>query len=33
LTKRDMANFLANGTITKEFIKTNKEELQKFIRS
>jgi ribosomal protein L5 len=24
LTKKDMANFLSNGTITKEFIKTNK---------
>lgn len=33
LSRRDMQNFLVNGSISKEFIKTNKKELQKFIKS
>ena len=32
LSKKDMQNFLVNGSISKEFILTNKKELQKFIR-
>ena len=32
LTKKDMQVFLQNGTISKEFIKQNKDELQKFIK-
>ena len=32
LTKRDMQNFLVNGSLSKQFIKSNKRELQKFIK-
>ena len=32
LTKKEMQNFLHNGTISKDFIKQNKEELRKFIK-
>lgn len=33
LSKKDMQNFLINGSVSKEFIQTNKKELQKFIKS
>ena len=32
LTRKDIQNFLVNGSISKEFIQTNKRELQKFIK-
>jgi hypothetical protein len=32
LTKKDMQNFLSNGTLSKAFIKANKDDLQKFIK-
>ena len=32
LTKRDMQNFLVNGSLSKQFIQSNKKELQKFIK-
>ena len=33
LTRKDIQNYLINGTISKEFITTNKKELQKFIKN
>ena len=32
LTRKDIQNFLVNGSISKAFIQTNKKELQKFIK-
>ena len=32
LTKKEMQNFLHHGTISKDFIKKNKEELNAFIK-
>ena len=32
LTRKDIQNFLVNGSISKEFIHSNKKELQKFIK-
>ena len=33
LSKRDIQNFLVNGSVSKEFINSNKSQLQKFIRN
>ena len=33
LTRKDIQNYLVNGSISKEFIHTNKKELQKFIKN
>ena len=33
LTRKDIQNYLVNGLISKEFIHTNKKELQKFIKN
>lgn len=33
VTKKELSNYVTNGQVSKEFIKKNKEELQKFIKS
>ena len=33
LTRKDIQNYLVNGSVTKKFIATNKKELDKFIKS
>ena len=33
LSRKDLQNFLVNGSVQKEFIHTNKKELQKFIKN
>ena len=33
LTRKDVQNFLINGSVSKEFIHSNKKELQRFIRN
>ena len=33
LTRKDIQNYLISGSISKEFIHTNKKELQKFIKN
>jgi len=33
LTRKDIQNYLVNGSISKEFIHSSKKELQKFIKN